>query len=290
MPTIIATNADHIVAQQTIGGYVPHVFASESQFESWMQFTRPRGIVAPTSARGRCFPAIDHRKEIETMTTTQNRSPLGEPEDDSPRCKHGQPYSGKDCELCHPELDAKRFAHREDPKLAAKVYAEKKPATPAPSAALEELRALRAEVRALAAQMQSISALLANTDPIAHTVHAVLASQLAPALAEALRQQTATQPAAQPEPGNAASRTRETIRIVKVTKSVDEKTGEMKFRAMGGRFMQYGIPIYAEHLAACGIDDQALKFGPNDCNRDMIAEFETNGDGQPKPKRVISLA
>ncbi len=137
----------------------------------------------------------------------------------------------------------------------------------------------------IAASAEAHTALLEQIAKALETMKELMWNQ--PVIRHAAGEPATSQPAAT---GASAGRTRETIRVVKIVKSVDEKTGEVKLRAAGGRFMQFGIPIYAEAFAACGIDADALRFGPNDFNRDMIVEFEANGDGQPKPKRVVGLA
>lgn len=90
--------------------------------------------------------------------------------------------------------------------------------------------------------------------------------------------------AAQQTPTNGKKITRQTINITQIVKAVDDK-GKEFYRAKGGRFMQFGIAIYPEALKACKIDPALLKFGPNDCDQGMIAEFEDD-----KPRRVIGLA
>jgi hypothetical protein len=48
---------------------------------------------------------------------------------------------------------------------------------------------------------------------------------------------------------------------VKLSKGVNEKTGEIMLRAIGGKWMTHGVPIYPETAVEMGIQIDTLQFG-----------------------------
>lgn len=65
MSHTLAVSNGFIVGQQIHpGGYIPHIFANQGQFQAWAQAEQPKNLVDRGIARGRAHPAIDHRNTL----------------------------------------------------------------------------------------------------------------------------------------------------------------------------------------------------------------------------------
>ena len=76
-----------------------------------------------------------------------------------------------------------------------------------------------------------------------------------------------------------------TFDCVTVAVGIDEKTGEMTYKAMGGQYMKFGVRIWPEILPEIGLDPARLKPGPNPVHLRLIALM-----GEKGPRKVIGKA
>lgn len=86
--------------------------------------------------------------------------------------------------------------------------------------------------------------------------------------------------------GNAPSPSTERIHISMVR--VESKNGKNYYRAVGGRWTKYGVPVWKEVWEAAGIDPARYSGGDNPVNFD--AELALGADGKPeKVTRIIPV-
>ncbi len=131
MPTIAVSGSNFVVVESNHAGYYrPHVFRSKEQFQAWLkrQPTRKHGMMPAQFARGNALPAEDHRQEVEYIDIEEE--------------EHQR----------HLSHIADEYAQLDREALVMTTTQQQQPtAKPQTSAALEEVKALRAEVTALKA-------------------------------------------------------------------------------------------------------------------------------------------
>jgi hypothetical protein len=66
---------------------------------------------------------------------------------------------------------------------------------------------------------------------------------------------------------------------------VDDQTGELTYKALGGQYAKFGVRIWPEVLPALGVDPAQLHPGPNAVTLHLVALMGDKG-----PRKVISLA
>ena len=278
MPTTIAREGNYTAAEQMRGAYPLHIFKHRKHFDAFMQATHPAAkFVGSSDARGRMFPAYDHRenymRDLCNLWEREDYDTTGEYNEMSNATATPQAaevkYTGAQLmqEIAKLRSETKANADRNQANWTALVQDLEK----AKRDLFHENGQHRTEIASLKAQVANLqTALLEMGEP---------EDRWTP------EQRAAAQnPPAQQTPASGKKITRQTINITQIVKAVDDK-GKEFYRAKGGRFMQFGIAIYPEALKACKIDPALLKFGPNDCDQGMIAEFEDD-----KPRRVIGLA
>ena len=64
MSTLIVTEKDFVVHEQSRGWQTPHIFRTQQQYAAWQQANPDRRMVRRSAGRGRLAKAIDHRREL----------------------------------------------------------------------------------------------------------------------------------------------------------------------------------------------------------------------------------
>jgi len=72
--------------------------------------------------------------------------------------------------------------------------------------------------------------------------------------------------------------------FVAATISYEFANGKPQYKAKGGKFSKFGVPIYPEMLQQLGLEPEQLKFGENPFGKQVIALIKNQ-----KPQKIIGL-
>lgn len=166
------------------------------------------------------------------------------------------------------------------------------------SAALEEVKALKMLVRELQGELRAVSESLHGARDELKALRTLLVSH--DESGKAAWSQLQAAPQSSPEvAGQAAapvapahtqeSQYTEILEATELRPAV-MKNGKVYARVFGGRYSQYGVPLYPEHYNKVGVDATKLAAGAQPFVSRVVVEMRVSAKGELQPYRVVGLA